>query len=325
MQQKKIKWGIIGLGNIADKFAQDLKLSKKAELHGVASRTESKAKTFKEKHKAVKYFGSYKELTEDPEIDVVYIATPHTFHYSNTMLCLDNNKSVLCEKPMGMNAQEVKKMQKKAVSKNLFLMEGMWTRFIPATEKLIELIRDNYAGEIISLHADFGFKAEFNPNSRIFNKNLGGSSLLDIGIYPIYLSQLLLGMPTKTEAVARMAKTGVDSYCAILFEHENSAKSVLESTTEADTPTEAIIYGTKKTIKLHSRFHHSKTISIIENSKVIETINIDYTGNGYYHEIEEVNSALLNRNIESKKLPHHTSLQLVTTLDKVMSKIDLKE
>jgi len=202
-------------------------------------------------------------------------------------------------------------------------MEGIWTRFIPTTVKLIELLNDNIIGDVISIRADFGFKADFKPNGRIYNKKLGGGSLLDIGIYPIYLSLLVLGLPAHINAMARMTKTEVDGFCAILFDYENSAKAVLESTIEADTPTEAYIYGSKGVIKLHSKFHHSKKISVFQNGKLKEEFNLNYKGNGYVHEIEEVNRCIKTKDIESMKIPHSVSLNLIQLIDRVKDKIGL--
>lgn len=324
MMNKKINWGIIGLGNIAHAFAKDLQLSKNAVLYAVASRDIEKAKAFGKQYKATHCFGSYEELAKNPEIDIVYIATPHTYHYENTMMCLRNGKSVICEKPMGMNKEEVATMIKEAAARKLFLMEGMWTRFIPATLKLIELLENDAIGDMVYIKADFGFRAEFDPKSRLFNKQLGGGSLLDIGIYPIYLSLLTLGIPKGVKATARMAPTGVDTTCIMMFEYENSSKAILESTVEADTPMEAWIYGSKGAIKMHSRFHHSEEISLYQNGALKETFNIKYKGHGYFHEIEEVNSCLARHQMQSPLLPHSVSLDLITIIDRVKAEIGLQ-
>jgi len=321
---KKIKWGIIGLGKIANKFASDLMLSKDAVLYAVASRSLEKAENFATKYNAEKYFNSYEELAQDAEIDVVYIATPHTFHFENTLLCLQNDKSVLCEKPMGMNSSEVEIMINEAKKRNLFLMEGLWTRFIPATEKLLKLIKNKVIGEILFVKADFGFKAEYNLDGRLYNKKLGGGSLLDIGIYPVYLSLLLLDIPKQIKTLARFTETGVDSYCSVLLDYEDNTKAILESTIEADTPIEAYIYGTKGNIKLHKRFHHSEKLTVSRDGFPVEEINLKYKGEGYVHEIEEVNNCLINNKTESEKLPLSNSLNLISLLDKIRDEIGLK-
>lgn len=322
--EKVIKWGIIGLGKIADKFASDLQFSENAILHAVASRSLDKAKQFTEKHNAQKYYDSYQKLAQDSEVDIIYIATPHSFHFENTMMCLKNNKNVLCEKPIGMNKQQTQKMFDEAKSRNLFLMEGLWTRFIPATEKLFDLLNDKVIGDLQFIRADFGFKADFDPEGRVFKKELGAGSLLDIGIYPVYLSLLTLGMPENITAVARYTSTGVDSYCSMLFDYKNLVKARLESTIEADTPIEAYIYGSKGHIKLHSRFHHTEKISVYVNGDLKDEFEIPYKGNGYVHEIEEVNNCLLNNQTESSKLTHQISIDLISILDWVRKEIGLE-
>ncbi len=323
LKRGKIKWGIIGPGKIADKFAFDLQHSKNAVIHAVASRDIEKAKRFSHKYNTARYYDSYEALAKDPEINIVYVATPHAFHFENTMLCLRNAKAVLCEKPLGTSTQEVKRMFEEATSRNLFLMEGLWTRFIPVTEKLLALLNTNAIGDIQFIRADFGFKADFNPEGRLFNKKLGGGSLLDIGIYPIFLSLLVLGLPTHIKAMARMSPTGTDNYCAMLFDYENAAKAVLESTLESDPPTEAHIYGSRGMIKIHRRFHESQKISWYQNRALKETFVLKYEGYGFSYEIEEVNQCLINKKLESEKLPHGLSLALIHLIETVQEKIRL--
>lgn len=319
----KIRWGIIGLGQIAHKFASDIQLSSSAILQGVASRDIDKARSFSKKFNAAAFCDSYEELAKATDIDVVYIATPNVFHFENTLLCLRHGKSVLCEKPLGMNREEVKIMMEVALSNNCFLMEGLWTRFIPAMEKVLALIKEGAIGDLKFIHADFGFKAPIKLEGRVYNKKLGGGSLLDIGIYPVFLSLLTLGIPTDIKAMSRMTQTAVDSYCAMLFDYESSAKAMLESTIEFNTPTEACIYGSKGTIKMHSRFHHSEKISWHQDGKLKEVFDMRYSGNGYFYEIEEVNKCLTNKAVESSKLPPSVSLSLITILDKIRDKIGL--
>ena len=319
----KVKWGVMGLGKIANKFASDLLRVEDAILQGVASRDLEKARQFGQKYQSVNHYGSYEDLANDPTIDVIYVATPHVFHFENTLLCLENGKSVLCEKPLGMNAEEVAAMIIKAKSRNLFLMEGLWTRFIPATEKLIQLLNEKIIGELISVHADFGFKGDFNLRGRVYNKSLGGGSLLDIGIYPIYLSLFTLGIPSRIQATARMMETDVDSFCAMLFDYDNSSKAVLKCTLETDTPTEAFIYGSTGSLKMHSRFHHTQRITWFQGKDAKQVFDLPYEGNGYVYEIEEANRCVQNKTAESQKLPHQMSMNLATVMDRVRKEIGL--
>ena len=320
---KVFNWGIIGLGNIAHKFAKDLLQVQDARLLGVATRNKEKATKFAEKYDVENYYDSYEALVKNPEIDVVYIATPHVFHFENTMLCLQNNKAVLCEKAFAMNFEQVQTMANTAASRNLFLMEAMWTRFIPATEKLITLIGEQGIGEVYKIEADFGFKGDNDFTSRLYDKKLGGGSLLDIGIYPIYLSLLLLGIPDKIQAEATFTSTKVDDSCTMIFEYKNNTKAFLKSIIKENTPIEAIIYGKKGTIKMHSPFHHSKKLTLTNTDNSVEELNFDFNELGYSYEIVEVMNCLKKGRNQSLKLPHTMSLDLIKTLDRVRKEIGL--
>jgi predicted dehydrogenase len=319
--KKKVNWGIIGLGKIAHKFAHDLNLSTNGNLYAVASRTICKAQKFAAEYPSAQVYGSYLELLQDPAVDIVYIALPHSQHFEFSMLALQNNKAVLCEKPLGLNPLEVEHLQAEARDRKLFLMEGLWTRFIPATEKLLSLLQEKAIGDIISLKADFGFKPKFDPNSRLFDLALGGGSLLDIGLYPLYLSLLTLGKPDDIKANARFSETGVDSHCQMLLQFPNGALAQLESSFEACTPTEAFIYGTKGSIKIHSRFHHPEKITLSLNDGSTKDFVLKLKGHGYVHEIEAVNQNFLRGEIENHLLPHKESLQLAALIAQVKSLI----
>lgn len=321
---RMINWGIIGLGKIANVFASDLMLAKEAKLYAVASRDARKAAAFGQEFGCHTSYASYEDLAKDPDIDVVYIATPHTYHFANTLMCLKHGKAVLCEKPLAMSLEEEELLYQEAKNRKLFLMEAMWTRFLPATEKLIQLVNDGAIGQIQLLHADFGFSANMNPEHRLFNKDLGGGALLDIGIYPIYLSLLLLGRPHTIKAMARMSNTAVDKLCAMLFAYEHKAIASLESTIEADTPTEAHIYGSQGKIVLHRRFHQSEKISLYQQGTLSEEFELPFRGNGYIHEIEEVNRCLLSGLTESPKHTLITSLKLIEIIDRVKEEIGLQ-
>ncbi len=321
--KKNIKWGILGLGKIAHKFASDLSLSQNSNLYAVASRSREKALNFAGKFGAEAPYDAYALLINDPEVDIVYIATPHAFHFKWAKKCLENGKHVLCEKPLGMNESEVKGLIEIARKNKLFLMEGLWTRFIPSFEKMLDLIAGNTIGDIEMIKADFGFRAEKDLSGRLFNKNLGGGALLDIGIYPIYLSLILLGWPKNIKSSARITSEGIDSYSAVIFEYENSSMANLEATFEMDTPIEACIYGTKGELKMHRRFHHSKKISLKLNNGERQDYEIEYKGEGYSHEIEEVEKCINSGALESKKHPLSRSLELIRILDKIKVQIGL--
>jgi predicted dehydrogenase len=322
--KKRINWGILASGKIAEKFASDLKLVENSRLVAVASRDLNKSRKFAKKYGALKAYGSYNELVSDADVDVVYIASPHSFHFEHTGLCLNNNKHVLCEKPMGMNNQEINLMANLAQSKNLFLMEALWTRFIPSFNKCKELIERNKIGKIQHIQADFGFKANSDPVGRLLNKKLGGGALLDIGIYPVFLALTLLGEPEDIAAMAIFGKTGVDLTNSIIFNYSSkSAMATLSSTFSANTAMEAIISGTEGRIKLLRPWHAPTSIELTRNEKTKKYL-FDETGFGYQYEIKEVNSCLLKGKTQSEVFSINNSKQLHNVLDTIRKQIGLQ-
>lgn len=207
---KTIRWGIMGLGNIAHKFAQDLIKIEHSQLYAVASRTKEKAAEFASKYGVSQIYGSYEELVNDANIDAIYIATPHTLHKENTLLCLEKGIAVLCEKPFAMNASEVDMMISKAKEKKVLLMEALWTSFLPHYQYGLKELKNKTYGNLLKMEASFGFFREFDNDSRLFKKSLGGGSLLDIGIYPIFAAFSAVGKPESIEATATFFENGAD-------------------------------------------------------------------------------------------------------------------
>ena len=319
---EEIRWGIIGLGKIANLFAHDLLLVEGSRLQAVASRDAERSRAFAARYGADVCYSSYEELVSDPQVDVVYVATPHVFHFPHSMLALSHGKPVLCEKPLAMNQSEVQAMMDEAGSRGLFLMEALWTRFIPATGKVLELLGEGAIGEVLSVEADFGFLADTDPLKRMYNLALGGGSLMDIGIYPVYLSLLTMGLPHEVHAMATFASTGVDNFCTMEFDYGHGRKAFLESTTLRNTPTGAVIRGSKGVIRMHPRFHHCKKLSL-QTQESTREFEIGYRGNGFCDEIEEVMHCLRAGKMQSEKMPHSMSLDLIRTLDRVRAEIGL--
>ncbi len=322
-EERNIRWGILGCGKIAHKFAEDLCTISNASLHAVASRSLQKALEFGNIYKTPIAYGSYTELYEDDAIDVIYIATPHVFHYENTLMCLEHKKAVLCEKPFAMNQMQVKEMITVAKTNKVFLMEALWTYFLPHYRYVLNLIQSKELGEVKSLKADFGFSTTFDPNGRIFNKKLGGGSLLDVGIYPLFAALSILGYPEKTEAQATIGKTGVDETCTMQLQYNKGVTATLFSAITQKTDTEAIIEFENGTIQINSRFHEPSSISIIKDgeSKLIE---FDVPTNGYSFEAIHVQEMLLQGQTESTIMTFEKSLELIKLLDTVRDKIKLQ-
>ena len=322
-KDRKIRWGIIGLGKIAHKFATDLLTVEDAELYAVASRTREKADEFSEKYGAAKAYDNYNDLAHDSNVDAVYIATPHSFHKENTMLCLKNGIAVLCEKPFAMNAKEVHEMIDCAKANNVLLMEALWTYFLPHYNYVLDLINKETYGKILKLEADFGFRQEFDETNRVIKKELGGGSLLDIGIYPIFAALSTLGNPNDIEAEATFFENDVDSSCTMIFKYNNGVNAYLKSTLLEETPTEAVFHCEKGIIKINSRFHEPSTVTITSNGKE-ETKDFGYTSFGYNYEVMHFNELLRQGKIQSDVMTYSFSNKLIKTLDKVSQIIGLE-
>jgi predicted dehydrogenase len=318
-----IKFGIIGLGKIAHKFAHDINLTPGAILQSVGSRNLDKAKAFAITYQAHNFYDSYEKVAADKEVDIIYIATPHVFHFNNTMMCLNAGKAVICEKPFAMNQEQVSLMIHTAKSKKLFLMEAFWTRFIPGTLKVIELIEQQIIGDIYSINANFGYVATTNPSSRLISPALGGGALLDIGIYPVFISTLLLGKPVEIKSMGQLTTTGIDQQCAMLMKFESGAIAALEATFMSQTSNTATIYGSKGKIIMHAPFHHTSLITIALNDQEAYSITTPLLGNGYTYEIMEVIDCMTVGKLESDKMNHQTSLDLMVTLDNIRALIGL--
>jgi predicted dehydrogenase len=317
---KIINWGIIGLGKIAETFANDLMLIPDARLFAVASRNRQKADSFAAKYDIPYAYGCYEDIVKNKDLDVIYIATPHSLHCDNTIMCLNNKIAVLCEKPLAINSAEAERMIRCSRENNAFLMEAMWTRFLPSIEKVLELLKKEAIGNIQIVRADFGFKAPKDVNNRLFNINLGGGSLLDVGIYTVFLSLLIMGIPSVIEATAAIGSTGVDESCGITMKNDKGQIASLFSSIVARTGTEAEIIGDNGRILLHSEFYRPTILTVIRHDGSIETVEPHYKGKGYTYEASEVMYCLGKGYIESRKMNHEASLQLMGILDRIRQK-----
>ena len=319
---KIIKWGIIGLGGIAQKFAEDLTLIEDAELVAVASRSKVKANNFSTKFNVKQAYDSYVDLANDPNVEAIYIATPHSFHKEHAILCMKHKKAVLCEKPFAMDSNEVDEMITEAKDNNVLLMEALWTFFLPHYKYLLDTVKNQSLGKLEKLEADFGFKAAYDLEGRFLKKEIGGGSLLDIGIYPIFAAISTLGKPKNIEANASFYETGADSECNMVFNYDDSM-AILKSTLLKETKSEAIYTFTDGVLKLNTRFHEPTTITISQND-METTKDIPYKGFGYYYEILHFNQLLRDGKKESDIMTFEFSKVLIETIDKVRSLIGLE-
>ena len=316
---KKIRWGILGCGKIANKFAADLKLVADASLVAIGSKDQAKAMAFANQHGVENIFNTYEELAASSLIDIIYVATPHGFHYEHVMICLRHKKAVLCEKALALNLAQVKEMISMARRQKVFFMEAFWTKFLPQYEKITEIIKSGEIGEIKLIQADFGFRAPEPKAQRLYDPTLGGGSLLDIGIYPVFLAQSILGKPVEVNAMITPYNTGVDEQCVMILKFSEGQLAVLSSTFAVDTPVEAMIAGTKGRIKMSNRFHNlTSAIEIVKDKDIVEKIGIKKEeGFGYQYEARHAGDCLRNELTESPVMTHQDSLLLVDTLDRI--------
>lgn len=317
-----IRFAVLGPGKIANKFCEALQtLAPDAQVYAVASRDEQKAKVFASKFKASKYYASYEQLVADPQVDVVYIATPHPFHFEQAKLCLLNRKAVLCEKPLTLSLKQTASLVETARTQKVFLMEAMWSRFIPALVHVKELIDAGAIGEIKFLHADFGFISPNDLSLRTFNKALGGGAQLDVGVYPMFLALWLLGKPDSIKAHSSLANTGADDNTSALLGYKNGAAASIFSSFVSDSVKDAVIMGTKGNITIHAAWHKATSYTIKKNNEQAEYFEFPYKSNGLQFQAFEVIQCLREGKTESEKLPLDMSLLMAETADEILKQI----
>ena len=309
------RWGILGAGNIARKFAQDLLTLPDAQLYAVASTDQHRADEFAQEFNIPNAFGTYQDLLSLPDIDVVYVATRHIYHHENVLMLLNAGIAVLGEKPFAMNGQQVQEMVETARTKGVFLMEALWSRFMPGIRHALELAQSGAIGKVVSVKADFGFKAPFIPDNRLFNKDLGGGALLDIGIYPLFLSYLFLGKPATLKTSATFGSTGIDEQIGLILTYADGQLSVLDSTLLAKTDCIGIIQGETGQIRIHGRFHETTAVTFQPEEGELITTMFERTTHGYTYEAQHVMDCLNEGKTESPLWSLDDSLNLINLLD----------
>ena len=323
MKGSKIRWGILGCGRIARKFAADLRLVADAELTAIASRNKETLELFAKDFPCKHLHNSYEALVANEEVDVIYVATPHSHHYEHTILCLNHDKAVLCEKAFAINSRQAQEMIKTAKERKVFLMEALWTKFLPHYKKLQELLQQKALGDIKSVLVNFGFKTSDKSPQRLFDPLLGGGTLLDIGIYNVFMTMSVLGKPDSIEATMTPSPTGVDEQIAVLFKYNNGTMAQLFSSFTTNLPIQAEINGTEGCITLTTRFYEpSTTIQLYKQmpgEKEIIAVEKE-AGFGYQYEARHVNECLKKGLIESPVMTHTDTLLLMEILDEIRNK-----
>lgn len=313
-------WGVIGTGNIAEAFAEDLPLASNARhrISAVLSREMSTAREFAAKYKAPDSFDDLQLFAAHSQVNAVYIATPHPMHFEEAKACLQHGLPVLCEKPMGINKLQVQEIFDTARQHNTFVMEAMWTRFLPSIGNILSLIEHEAVGEIRHINASLSFLAPGKENSRYFEPSLGGGSLLDLGIYPIFLAQLLLGKPTNIHSFMKRSEKGIDENCAMLLQFGHDRYAMLESSLITQTPNTATITGSSGQITITNPWNEQPPSIIYEKYDGIKCEEpMHWEGRGLQFEVEEVYQCIRQGKISSDKMLPEFSLNLIETMDTI--------
>ncbi|NKB68960.1 MAG: gfo/Idh/MocA family oxidoreductase [Candidatus Latescibacteria bacterium] len=319
-----LRWGILAPGGIARQFADGLQALPHAQLVAVGSRDLGRAEKFAAKFAVPRAYGSYAQLAADPKVDAVYIASPHPLHMEHALLCVEAGKAVLCEKPFTLNFKQARQLVKATRKKKVFLMEAMWTRFLPLMAQVRQWVDDGAVGDVHLVSADFGFRAGFNPEGRLFNPLLGGGALLDVGVYTVSFAAMILGPdPVYTNGIAHLGTSGVDEQASVLLGYAGGAMANLSTSIRTNTPGEARIVGTEGNIAINAPFWKS-TAATLKNGDGEQHVEHPLEGNGYNYQAAEVARCLAQGELESPLMPLDESLEIMKILDTLRAQWGLK-
>jgi len=319
-----LRWGILATGWIADLFVKDLQLAG-LRVTAVGSRTQAGADSFAKRFNIPNAHGSYEALVSDPDVDIVYVATPNPMHVDNALMALNAGKHVLIEKPFTLNAREAREVVDLAKAKNLVVMEAMWTRFLPHMVRIREIIASGVLGTIYSVVADHTRDLPSDPNHRLNALELGGGALLDLGIYPISFAWDVLGKPEDIIAMARIKETGVDAEIATIFRHAGGAMSTTISTLDNGGPNIASILGTKARIDIATVWYTPTSFRLIgRDEKVIEEYASSVEGRGMQYQAIEMERLVAGGTLSGEIMPAEESVAIMQTLDTIRAQIGLR-
>jgi predicted dehydrogenase len=323
-KMKKLNWGIIGPGSIARNFADALAVSEKGQLFAVASRDINKAQNFANKYAASKVYDSYQHLVDDPQVDIIYIATPQSFHYEQAKLCLEAGKHVLMEKPLTINAMQTENLIRLAQSKNLLLQEALWSRFIPCFTQVKQWISEGKIGQLQYICSDIGFAFGDRPDHRLFKAELGGGALLDLGVYSITLSQLIIGEhPSQIQAMGNVSGSNVDLNAAVNMSYPSGCYAQFTCTIMAQASNSMTIMGSAGRIVLPGHFWNGNK-AILQQDGDVEEIDFPHKANGFEYQIEESMACVNAGLVSSEMMPHRDSLGVMQTMDEIRRQIGLQ-
>ncbi|MGH3358238.1 MAG: Gfo/Idh/MocA family protein, partial [Nocardioidaceae bacterium] len=320
---RPVRWGILATGKIAHSFAADLALVPGAELAAVASRNAETARAFADRHGAARASGSYAELAADPDVDVIYVATPHGRHVEDVMCCLENGKAVLCEKSLTLNARQAETLVAEARAREVFLSEAMWMRCNPRIRHILRLVGEGACGAVQQVRADLGFVLPPDAAARLIDPALGASALLDVGIYPLTFAYLVLGEPDDLTASGSLSERGVDLNGGATLRYASGAIASISWTQVAWSDATASIAGPDGRIEVASRMHMPPTFSQIRGWET-HTYADPVIGRGYAHEIVEVGECLRAGRTESDLLPLDETVAIMRLMDRIREQLGVR-
>jgi predicted dehydrogenase len=316
-------WGILGPGGIAKAFAEDLKRLDGHSIAAVGSRTLSNAQSFANTFGGTAY-GSYEELVADPQVDAIYVATPHPAHKENVILALNAGKPVLCEKPFAVNAAEAQQMVDAAHKNGVALMEAMWARFLPHYAQVREIIQSGVLGKIHTIQADHGQRLADQNIPRLVEPSLAGGALLDLGIYPVSFAHMILGNPSKITSSAVLTDKGVDAQTSMIFDYADGAQAVLTTTMIEQTPCRAVVAGLNGWLEIDRTFYNPASMRVVLNDGTTTEYPSSYVGHGLREQAEVFKQLVTSGQQQSQILNWQDTVDIMKTLDQVRSQIGLK-
>ena len=323
MNNEYFRWGIIGTGGIANAFRRDLEYLVGHRVSAVLSRSMQNAESFSSTISNCRPFDDPQSFMEFSEMDAVYIATPNTLHFEQTIMALENKKHVLCEKPFAMNSGEVRSMVETSKANNVALLEGMWTRYLPHIDIIRRLIKENAIGDIHSLFACHGQDLTHSNNPRLWTKGLGGGALLDLGIYVVSLAHMILGKPKNIIASSIFTKQGVDAKTSMIFTYESGALANLSCTMYDTQPNRSVISGSNGFIEIAPTFYAPTSITLNTNDGKSVSYPNDYKGHGLREQADELANCVKNNEIESQKMKHSESISVMESMDQIRDQVGL--
>lgn len=319
-----VRWGVIGTGGIAAAFTRAVGVLDGTDVVAVGSRSQEAADRFAVEHALERAHPTYASLAADASVDAVYVATPHPGHHDAAMLAIEAGKAVLVEKPFTMDAAEAESLVAAARARGVFLMEAMWSRFVPTMVRVREILAAGTLGDVRAVIADHGQWFADDPAHRLFAPALGGGALLDLGVYPVSFASMVLGTPARITAVSDAAFTGVDATTSVVLQHEGGAHAVLTTTLSAVSPTRAAIVGTEARLEIGTPFYAGPSVTVTHRDGTVEGEDDgSRESHGLRHEAAEVVRCLREGRLESDVMPLDETVSIMRTLDEIRRQIGL--